>query len=307
LGTHRKKRLIHRSFEGSGKVNSKDRHSRTRGKIVIVLLLGLPLFLRVGSPFFGGEKITIKGSDTMVILGQRWAEQYMKKRGDIVIRVTAGGSGTGFSALINGTADICFASRPMNEEERERLRRRADSPGVAVRCAIDGLSLYVHPENAVDSLTIDEIRGVYTGGITNWKELGGKDAPIILYGREDNSGTYVYLKEEILKSESYDSSVIALPSTAAVVNAVSKGTNAVGYGGAAYSKGIRELAVRRHRSDTAYVPSLKHIQSGKYPMSRDLYVYLRETPEGVLKDFVDWILGVEGQAIVREVGYFPLR
>jgi phosphate transport system substrate-binding protein len=176
-----------------------------------------------------------------------------------------------------------------------------------VRCAIDGLSLYVHPENSVDSLTVEEIRGVYTGSITNWKELGGANAPIVLYGREDNSGTYVYLKEEILKAESYDSSVFTLPSTAAVVNAVSKDTNGVGYGGAAYSKGIRELAVRRSEYDTAYVPTMENIQSGQYPMSRYLYIYLRDTPEGVLNDFVDWILGAEGQAIVREVGYFPLH
>ena len=141
----------------------------------------------------------------------------------------------------------------------------------------------------------------YTGKITNWKEVGGINAKIILYSRENNSGTYVYFKDNVLKGEDYSTGCQNLPGTAAVVNAVAKDKNGIGYGGAAYASGVR------HAKVNGIEPSKENIASGKYPISRFLYMYLRNKPTGELKKFVDWILSSEGQAIVNEIGYFPIK
>jgi phosphate transport system substrate-binding protein len=267
--------------------------------VLAVLLLGLPLF--------GQETITVKGSDTMVILAQRWAERYMQAQKDVVIQVTGGGSGTGISALINGTTDICNSSRPMKPSERDKLKSRYGSRGVEIKCAVDGLSVYVHESNPLNELSMAEIKNIYRGTITNWKEVGGPDQRIILYGRENNSGTYVYFKDHVLEGEDYAAAMQSLPGTAAVVNAVARDKNGIGYGGAAYGKGIRELKVKKDASSQAFGPTLQNIKSGDYPVSRFLYLYLRNRPAGTLKSYIDWILSDDGQKIVTEVGYFPIR
>lgn len=253
------------------------------------------------------KQITIKGSDTMVLLAQRWAETYMKAHPDVTLQVTGGGSGTGISALINGTTDICNSSRPMKNEEKAKLKEKYGSSGVEIKCAIDGLSIYVHQSNAVNELTLDQIRDIYSGKITNWKEVGGKDKKIITYGRENNSGTYVYFKEEVLNNVDFAPRTSSLPGTAAVVNAVSKDENGIGYGGLAYGKGIKELSVKNDASSKACAPSLESIKSGKYPLGRYLYMYLRSRPTGELKAYIDWILGNGGQKLVGDVGYVPIR
>ncbi|MBI3765168.1 MAG: substrate-binding domain-containing protein [Ignavibacteriales bacterium] len=165
-----------------------------------------------------GETITMKGSDTMVILAQRWAEVYMSKHPGTVIQVTGGGSGTGISALINGTTDICNSSRPMKKTEKEKLRMRFNSLGVEIKAAKDGLAVYVNETNPVQELTIAQIKAIYTGKTTNWKDVGGPDAKIILYGRENNSGTYVYFKDNVLEGDDYVSTMQSMPGTAAVVS-----------------------------------------------------------------------------------------
>jgi phosphate transport system substrate-binding protein len=252
-------------------------------------------------------KITIKGSDTMVILAQRWAEHYMRERKDVVIQVTGGGSGTGISALINGTTDICNASRPMKESEREKLKEKSGSRGVEIKCAVDALSVYVHEKNPVRELSLDQIRDVYLGIITNWKQLGGADKKIVLYSRENNSGTYVYFKDEVLGGKDFAPNTQHLPGTSAVVNAVSKDPWGIGYGGAAYGKGIREVKVKKEPASAAFAPTLPNVRAGDYPISRFLYMYTRTRPTGPMKEFIDWVLGDDGQKVVNEVGYFPLR
>jgi phosphate transport system substrate-binding protein len=266
----------------------------------------LTLFV-LGVPLLGQETITVKGSDTMVILAQRWAERYMAVRKDVVIQVTGGGSGTGISALINGTTDICNASRPMKPSERDKLKSRYGSRGVEIKAAMDGLSVYVSESSPVSELSLQQLKAIYTGKITNWSEVGGPNARIILYGRENNSGTYVYFKDNVLDGEDYTSTMQSLPGTAAVVNAVARDKNGIGYGGAAYGKGIRELKVKKDSSSPAYAPTLANIKSGDYPVSRFLYLYVRNRPTGVMKEYIDWLLGDEGQKIVTEVGYFPIR
>ncbi len=257
--------------------------------------------------FAASTSITVKGSDTMVILAQRWAEEYMKTRPDIAIQVTGGGSGTGISALINGTTDICNASRPMKGSERDKLKQRYSSLGVEIKTAIDGIALYVNEGNSVEELTLEQIKGIYTGMITNWKDVGGEDARIIVYGRDNSSGTYVYFRDFVLKGQDYIGSMQSMPGTAAVVNAIEKDIYGIGYGGAAYGKGIRYVKVKRDASSQGFEPNLENIKAGNYPITRYLYMYLKSKPTGEIKKFIDWILSDEGQAVVSKVGYFPIR
>lgn len=270
--------------------------------LIITLILTL-----IFANSFSNTTITIKGSDTMVILAQRWAEIYMKKNPNVVIQVTGGGSGTGISALINGTTDICNSSRPIKKEEKIKLKEKYGSPGVEVKVAIDGLSIYVNEKNPINELTMQQVKDIYVGKINNWKEVGGRDAKIIRYSRENNSGTYVYFKEEVLQGADFDPSTQNLPGTAAVVNAVSKDINGIGYGGAAYGKGIRELKIKKDVNSPAYAPTRENIKKNLYPISRYLYMYLKQKPTGEIKKFIDWILSPEGQKIVEGVGYFPIR
>jgi len=251
--------------------------------------------------------ITIKGSDTMVLLGQRWAEQYMAKVPGTAIQVTGGGSGTGISALINGTTDICQASRSMSEAEKNSLRERYKTPGEEIPVARDGLSVYVNAANSVKTLNMEQLRLIFTGKVTNWKEVGGKDAKIILYSRENSSGTYVFFKEHVLKNADYAQRAQSMPGTAAVVNAVSKEENGIGYGGAAYAKGIKVVPIKKDDSSAAITPDLAHVQDGSYPLSRPLFFYTRNQPAGEIKTFIDWVLSKEGQDIVTKVGYFPVK
>jgi phosphate transport system substrate-binding protein len=272
--------------------------------ILALLLFGCVL---VNAPLLSQEKITVKGSDTMVILAQRWAEKYMGAHPDVTIQVTGGGSGTGISALINGTTDLCNSSRPMKSSERDKLKQRFGSRGVEIKTAQDGLSVYVNQGNSLTELSLQQIKDIYTGKITNWKALGGPDAPIILYGRENNSGTYVYFRDNVLMGEDYSASMQSMPGTAAVVNAVSRDKNGIGYGGAAYGAGIREVKIKTDAGSVAYAPTVENIKSGNYPVTRFLYIYVKNKPSGKIKEFIDWILGDEGQAVVSQVGYFPIR
>jgi phosphate transport system substrate-binding protein len=251
--------------------------------------------------------ITVKGSDTMVILAQRWAEKYMAERPDVVVQVTGGGSGTGISALINGTTDICNASRPMKKSERNKLKARYNSLGVETPAARDGITVYLHAGNPIDELSLDQLKAIYLAEVTNWKDLGGSDAKIVLYGRENSSGTYVYFRDNVLKGNDYSPLMQSLPGTAAVVNAVAKDKNGIGYGGAAYAKGVKQVKVKRDASSPGYGPTLENITSGNYPIARYLYMYTRSKPAGAIKQFMDWTLSKEGQSIVTEVGYFPVK
>lgn len=259
------------------------------------------------APAVARKSITVKGSDTMVILGQRWAENYMNANPGQIVMVTGGGSGTGIAALINGTTDICQSSRPMKQDEKLKLRDRFQTMGVEIPVAKDGLAVYVHPSNPIQELTIDQLKLVYEGKVTNWKQLGGKEATIILYGRENSSGTYSFFKDHVLGGRDFSPRVQTLPGTAAVVNAVAKDPNGIGYGGAAYAKGVRDVAMKADAKSTAYLPTAEHVNSNKYPLARDLYFYLRKTPTGDTKRFIDWILSPDGQKLAVAVGYFPVK
>lgn len=255
----------------------------------------------------GASMVTVKGSDTMVILGQRWAEAYMAAHPGPVIQVTGGGTGTGIAALINGTTDICQASRPMKEEERQQVQQRYGEPPHEILVARDGLAVYLHEENRIGELTLARLKAIYTGRVTRWSQVGGGDRPIVPYGRENSSGTYEYFKEHVLEKEDFAASIQTLPGTAAVVNAVARDPNGIGYGGAAYLKGVKVCAVKRDDATAGALPSAENVRSGAYPISRGLFFYTRKPPVGALKAFVDFALSDAGQALVTEVGYYPVR
>ena len=251
--------------------------------------------------------ITIKGSDTMVIMNARLAEAFMAKQPGTVLQVSGGGSGVGIAALINGTTDVAAASRPIKTSEVDKLKSRFATTGYAYPIARDGLSVYLNSANPVKELTIAQLRDIYSGRITNWKEVGGNDATIILYSRENSSGTYQYFRDNVLMGKDFSPRAQTLQGTAAVVNGVARDANGIGYGGAAYAKGIRFAALKKDANSPAYLPSLETVRSGQYPISRFLYLYTRVKPSKDLKAFIDWATSAEGQDIVGKVGYFPVK
>jgi len=279
-----------------------------KNKTIRLILAGLVMAGACMLMAAGGKKtITVKGSDTMVILAQRWAEEYMNKHPDIVVQVTGGGSGVGLSALINGTTDIANSSRPIKNSEVDKLKQRFNALSYETKAAKDGVTLYLNESNQVSELSIDQIKAIYLGEITNWKDVGGEDAKIILYGRENSSGTYVYFRDNVLGGKDYSPLMQSLPGTAAVVNAVSKDKLSIGYGGAAYAKGVKMLKVKKDAATPGYEPTTETIKNNSYPVTRYLYMYTRSKPTGEVKDFIDWTLSDEGQSIVVKVGYFPVK
>jgi phosphate transport system substrate-binding protein len=268
-------------------------------KLIAALLLAIPVF--------AAKPISIKGSDTMVIMNARLAETFMAKQPGTTIQVTGGGSGVGIAALINGTTDIAASSRPIKTSEVDKLKSRFATTGYSYPIARDGLSVYLNASNPIKELTLAQIRDIYTGRVTNWKQVGGKDATIILYSRENSSGTYQYFKDTVLAGKDYSPRAQTLQGTAAVVNAVAQDANGIGYGGAAYAKGIKFAAVKKDEKSPAILPTLENVRTGVYPISRFLYLYTRVKPSKEMKAFIDWATGPEGQQIVTKVGYFPVK
>jgi phosphate transport system substrate-binding protein len=250
--------------------------------------------------------LTVKGSDTMVILGQRWAEAYMKKEAGSQVQVTGGGSGTGIAALINGTTDICEASRPMSDKEKADTQEKRGAPAVEIKVALDALAVYVNQKSPVQEISIPSLRKIYLGDSKTWKDVGGPDHAIVLYGRENNSGTYGYFKEHVLEKKDFAPSVQTLAGTSAVASAVKGDVFGIGYGGIAYLEGIRALKVKKDDTSPAVAPSLQTAQDGSYPISRFLYFYTAGEATGLGKRFIDWVKSAEGQAIIEQVGYYPL-
>ena len=249
--------------------------------------------------------ITVKGSDTLVRLGQRWAEAYMKAHPDAVIQVSGGGTGTGIAALINGTTDICEASRDMKAKEYADAKAKGVNP-YRVAVALDGIAIFSNEANPLKELTLEQLKGIYTGLITDWKEIGGEPHSIILYGRENNSGTYAYFKEHVLAEEDYAENTQTLPGTAAVVNAVAKDKYSIGYGGIAWGTGVKYIAVKKDAQSPAVLPSMETITGGTYPISRELYWFFNGEPTGQLRALMNWVLAPEGQKVAESVDYIPL-
>jgi phosphate transport system substrate-binding protein len=265
-------------------------------------MLLMPAFLVAAAP----QRITIKGSDTMVILVQRWTEMFPDKTA-VEFQVTGGGSGVGIAALLNGTTDICASSRPMKPAEVEQMKAKYNYKGLEVRVARDGLAVYVHKSNKVKQLTMEQVRLIFTGKVTNWKQLGGADKPINLYSRENNSGTYEFFKEHVLLKQDFAPQAQHMAGTAALINAVSKDPNAIGFGGAAYAKNVKALAIAQEAGKPYIAPNEASILNAQYPISRFLYFYLSKRPDGNVKKFIDWVISKQGQKVVTDVGYYPIK
>jgi len=252
--------------------------------------------------------ITVKGSDTLVILAQKWAEVYMGKNPGTKIQVTGGGSGVGFAALQNGQTDLADASRPIRAKEIEACVKAFGKRPREYKVALDGLSVYVNEANPVSELDLDQLEGIFTGRTKNWKEVGGPDAPIILYSRENSSGTYEFFKEHVLKGKDFAATAQTMPGTAAVLQSVAKEKNGIGYGGAAYGAGAKHLKVKKNAASPAIEPSEETVVNGTYPIWRYLYIYVNPAVDkGEIAAYLNWIRSDDGQKVVKDIGYYPIQ
>lgn len=263
--------------------------------------------------------ITVKGSDTMVNLSQKWAEEYMKLHPDVSIQVTGGGSGTGVAALLNKTTEIANASRELKSSELEDAKGKGITP-YTYQVALDGIAVIVHPESKVDNLTIKQVSDIFSGKITNWKNVGGTDLPITLYGRENSSGTYEFFKDHVLgkvdgRQVDYSPATQVLQGTAALGEAVARDKKGIGYGGVGYfseRNDVKILHIKKDENAPAISPSENNkvnyevIWSGDYSISRYLYCFTNGEATGKLKEFMDFIVSQDGQNIVRTMEYIPL-
>ena len=283
------------------------------------MLKKLPIFLTVfmflGYAYAASTKnnIQIKGSDTMVNLGQAWAEKYMEINPQDFVAVTGGGSGTGFSSLISGTCDIAMSSRNIKNKEITLAKQKGINPN-EIKIALDGLAVVVNPKNPLSNLTIEQLAQIFTGKITNWKELGGLNSKIVLLSREVNSGTHVYFKEHILRKndpnsqEEFFPGALMLSSSQAIADEVAQNPSAIGYYGMGYiSAKQKPIAVAKDEKSEYEAPTIENVVNGKYPISRPLFIYTNGSPQGLVKKFIDFALSKEGQDIVLATDFVPIN
>ncbi|MDR0681464.1 MAG: PstS family phosphate ABC transporter substrate-binding protein [Dysgonamonadaceae bacterium] len=248
----------------------------------------------------------IKGSDTVLPLSQKEAEMYMKTYPSETITVTGGGSGVGISALIEGTTDIAQSSRKIKFDEKQKIQEGGKTVKEII-IAYDALAVVVNPENKVKNLTREQLEGIFTGKITNWKEVGGEDLKIIPYSRETSSGTYEFFKESVLKNKNYKSGILSMPATGAIVQSVSQTKGAIGYVGLAYlNKDVKAINISYDKGKIFTAPSVTNAKNGSYPIVRPLYFYYVTKSEKSVRPFVDYVLSTAGQKIVNEIGFIAL-
>jgi phosphate transport system substrate-binding protein len=282
------------------------------GMIAASLLLSGCGRSRVGQAGGASRAIQNKGSDTLVNLALAWAEAYRKVDPSVSIAVTGGGSGTGIAALVNNTVDIANASRQIKDDEIAAAQANGVTP-VEIVVAVDALAVIVNPHNPVSQLTIAQLSDIFTGRITNWRDVGGRDAPIILVSRETNSGTHVYFLEQVVRrgdpknKDIFAAQTLMMPSSVGITSEVSRNPNAIGYDGLGYiTKHEKMIAVAKD-SDSPYVlPSVETGADGSYALARNLYMYTNGQPTGVIAEYLDWIRGPDGQRIVSELGFVPI-
>lgn len=259
------------------------------------------------SALIGVQAQKIKGSDTMLPLSQKEAESFMKANPSQVVTVTGGGSGVGISALLEGTTDLAQLSRKIKFDERKKLQEKGKSVKEVI-AAYDALAVVVHPANKVKNLTREQLEGIFTGKIKNWKEVGGDDLKIIPYSRETSSGTYEFFKESVLKNKNYMNGIMSMPATGAIVQSISQTKGAIGYIGLAYvNKDVKSIHVSYDSGKTYTEPSMANAKSGVYPIVRPLYYYYEAKSESKVKSFIDYILSNAGQKIVSDNGYIPVK
>ena len=274
--------------------------------------LGLVMFFSIA---FAADKnsIQVKGSDTMVNLGQAWAEKYMEENPKEFIAVTGGGSGTGIAALINSSCEIAECSRSMKKEEIVLAENKGVKP-VEHIVALDGIAVVVNPKNPVTKLTMEQLRGIFMGTTKNWKEVGGDDKQIVVLSREVNSGTHVFFKEHVLRRgkekgpEEFAAGALLMPSSQSIADEVANNSSAIGYYGMGYiSPKQKVIAVAKDEKSGYVDPAIAEVVSGRYPISRPLYIYTNGEPQGLVKKFLDFALSKEGQDIVLKLDFVPIK
>jgi phosphate transport system substrate-binding protein len=277
-----------------------------RFSIAIMAIFALALLLFGCAAKGQSSQLKVGGSDTMVILGQAWVEKYMQEKPEKKVSVTGGGSGVGIASLTESTIDIAEVSRDMKESEIAAARKKGVEP-VKTIVAYDGIAIIAHPENPVSSLTMAQLKGIFTGEITNWKQVGGNDLVMSVYSRESSSGTYEFMKEHVLAKKDYAAAVKYSAGSAVLVESVSQDKAAIGYTGVAYAKNrqdVKILPVAKEEGANAFLPEKAHVKSGAYAIARSLNFYTNGQPQGEAKEFVGFVLGAEGQKIAEETGYF---
>lgn len=266
-------------------------------KRVVVFLLGLVLW---GSAY-SGDRLVLQGSTTVLPIAQRVAEEFMKRNPGVEVSVRGGGSGVGIAGLMDGTCDIANSSRPMKEKELEQARQKGIEPK-EFAIARDAIAVIIHPTNPIEGLTLEQLRGIYTGRITNWKEVGGPDLRIVVVSRDSASGTYEAFNHLVLGKERLTPRALYQASNKAVALTVAKTKGAIGYVGLAYVEPtVKAIKVN------GVEPSEEAVKEGLYPLQRPLFMYTRGEPRGLVKEFIEFVLSEEGQRIVREVGFIPVR
>lgn len=277
---------------------------KTMNSLNKAILLGATCLAALSA---SAKNITAKGSDTLVILAQKWAEVYMGQHADVKIQVTGGGSGTGFAAMLNQTTDLANASRKIKPKEIEGCLKAFGKRPTEYKVALDGLSVYVNADNGLTELSLEQLEKIFTGKVKNWKDVGGADAPITVYSRENSSGTYEFFKENVLKGQDFAASAQTMPGTAALLQAVSKDKGGIGYGGAAYGHGARALKIKKDASSPGIEPTEENVVKQAYPIWRYLYIYVNPAlDKGEISAYLNWIRSDEGQKLVKDIGYFPL-
>jgi len=286
-----------------------------RIKIILILLVSVILFScsRPQQNAGGRASIQIKGSDTIINLVQVWAEKFVEDKPDVNIGVTGGGSGTGFAALINNTCEIAISSREIEEKEKILAQSKGVEP-VEFKVGLDGLAILVNKDNPVDKLTISQLRDIFMAKITNWKEVGGNDMKIVILSRESNSGTHMFFKERVIRGgdkklkDEFSPSSLLMPSSQAIYDEIHQNPHALGYAGMGFiNDKVKAVSVAVKENGKYIYPTFENVSSGKYPISRPLYLYTNGKPEGLVKDFIDYALSDAGQKIVMETDFVPIK
>jgi len=260
------------------------------------------------------KMIQIKGSDTMVNLVQILAEEYMGKTPGSAIAVLGGGSGTGVTGLINQTCDIANSSREWKPKEVDQAWEKGVKPRFFV-VAVDGLSVIVNEKNPLEQVTMAQVGALFRGEIKNWKAVGDYPKPVSLYGRQSNSGTYVFMQEFVLGNKNYSTDMKEMNGNAQIIEGVLQDEGAIGYVGVGYlfdkdgrvRQGLKILKVSKEPGGAGFMPTDKAaVDSGDYPIARPLYMSTNGKPKPGPAAFLAWISGPEGQSIVEREGFFPI-
>jgi phosphate transport system substrate-binding protein len=245
------------------------------------------------------DKLIITGSNTVLPIAQACADSFMDKHPNVDIQISGTGSSVGFIAIGEGNADIALSSREAKKKEIEKYPSLKQ-----YMVAYDGIAIIVHPSNKVSSLSIEQLRGIYNGTFRNWKDLGGEDKTIIVYSRDSASGTREFFKGYVMKNDTFLQPLYEKNSHAAIKKAVSQTASAIGYVGLGFlDKSVKVISIFDKNQTSGVLPSTETIRNGSYPLSRGLYFYTMGNASGLAKEFIDYVLSIEGQIIVEKEGF----